>query len=458
MIVSPARPDARSDAKSDAKSSANSDVNSEIVGEERQVTYVRSKRSGKDTRGPFESMRVSIIEDRDNPFSKYLLLVDHTGYGNEVSLVGAEASLLGMETSHPDDVQPSFAGNSVYIRFPSCDVNLIVASPTVKSQRSFLDQLCHAGCIMPDLESHFTLLPKDEQPSGEARLRLGRPTVSRRRSTPKDIVALKCVSDEDGMSQLLAEVQILMNLHHDGIVKAYGIYSVKVAGKRSLSMLLDYKEGSDLNSWTPIGGLPEWMVRGIMAQICDALVYLHGIPVVHRDIKPTNVLCERAEDGSVKVVLADFGLAAQVTDMQRMSRRCGTGGFIAPEMYMESWTTEWSKETVTNITKIDVFSLGMLIYSTAFGDNPFYSTTLDSTYRRNARCLLSFSQMGGRSDALQSLLSGLCAKNPRERLSSSEALAHPWFSSKRGLAGSKDDQENTAVPWTVFVGAAHGFP
>jgi serine/threonine protein kinase len=221
-------------------------------------------------------------------------------------------------------------------------------------------------------------------------------------------------------------------------------------------MLLDYKKGSDLISWTPESGLPEWMVRGIMAQICDALVYLHGIPAVHRDIKPGNILCERAQNGSVGVVLADFGLAAHVTDKQSMSRRCGTGGFIAPEMYHENWTTEWRWETVTTTTKIDAFSFGMLIYSTAFGNNPFFATTLDSTYRRNARCLLSFSNMDGRSGELQSLLIGLCAKDPHHRFSSSEALAHPWFSSSRGF--TNDEREDAAVAWAAFVAAARGFP
>jgi serine/threonine protein kinase len=160
----------------------------------------------------------------------------------------------------------------------------------------------------------------------------------------------------------------------------------------------------------------------------------------------------------VKVVLADFGLAAHVTDKQSMSRRCGTGGFIAPEMYHENWTTKWRWETVTTTTKIDAFSFGMLIYSTAFGNNPFCATTLDSTYRRNSRCLLSFSNMGGRSDELQSLLRGLCAKDPHDRFSSSEARAHPWFSSSRGVARTNDGREDAAVAWAAFVAAAHHFP
>ena len=186
------------------------------------------------------------------------------------------------------------------------------------------------------------------------------------------------------------------------------------------------------------------MVSGLMAPICDAMVYLHGLPVVHRDIKPSNVFCERAKDGSVKVVLADFGLAAHVMDKEKMSSRCGSGGFVAPEMFREDWLQQMEEETVTNATKLDVFSFGMTVYATVFGENPFIDTTLHSTYVRNARCLLPLSNMRGRSDDLQSLLHRLCAKNPWQRCSSSDALADPWISS-----GPK-------VPWAAFKQASYG--
>ena len=186
------------------------------------------------------------------------------------------------------------------------------------------------------------------------------------------------------------------------------------------------------------------MVSGMLAPICSAMVYLHRLPVVHRDIKPSNVFCERAGDGSVKVVLADFGLAAHIMDKENMSSRCGTGGFVAPEMFRSHWDRHLEEETVDNVTKIDVFSFGMMVYATVFGENPFIDTTLNWTYARNARCLMPLSNMGGRSDDLQYVLRGLCAKNPRQRYSSSDAFAHPWCSS-----GAK-------VPWAAFKRASYG--
>jgi serine/threonine protein kinase len=326
----------------------------------------------------------------------------------------------------------------------------VVANPTLEDQLWLLDRLCLAGCIVSDLAEHFELLPQAAQ---LPEVRVGRPATSRRMTA--ESVALKVASSADRMKQLANEVQFLLHLHHDGIVGAYGIYSVKAQGQRSLGMLLDYKDGGDLTSWIPSEGLPEWIVRSLMAQIGDGMVYLHGLSAVHRDIKPSNVLCERTDDGSVKVVLSDFGLAAHIMDRETMAQRCGTGGFIAPEMFQEDWSEEL--RTVTAYTKIDVFSFGMLLYTTATGSNPLLDESLDLTYRRNARGLLSLANMKDHSDQLKTLLSCVCAKDPRRRYLSSEALAHPWFSSYQELSYSNGEGKYAKVTWAAFEDASHKF-
>ena len=112
-------------------------------------------------------------------------------------------------------------------------------------------------------------------------------------------------------------------------------------------------------------------------------------------------------------------------------------------MLVSSDTTHPSG-SIPPINLAQVFSFGMTVYATVFGENPFIDTTLNWTYARNARCLLPLSNMGGRSDDLQYVLHGLCAKNPRQRYSSSEAVADPWFSSA------------AKVPWAAFERASHG--
>ena len=182
------------------------------------------------SRGAFETMYVSIIVDGGTPFDKKLLLVNSRGDRKTLPLLGTSAWLTRASSSHPEDAQPSFAENSVCIRCPDSMITWIVASPTAEDQRSFLDRLCLAGCTLRDLADHFELLPEADQPTGGI-LRLGRQTTTRR------IVALKVAHGEQ-MSELLNEAKVLQNLHHDGIMCAYGIYEVRFQGKKSLGMVL----------------------------------------------------------------------------------------------------------------------------------------------------------------------------------------------------------------------------
>jgi serine/threonine protein kinase len=429
----------------------------DTVGTEMQVTYGFFDADKRQKRAPFEAMCVSIIEDRRNPFRKCLHLVDSSGQEMTVPLSGARAWTPTAVSSHPDDVLPSFAANSIAIHSPVSDVTWLVAGPTAECKRTFFDALCSAGCILDDLTEHFALLPPDD--ALPKCLRLGRPKSSRTSPTA-DVLALKIASGKSKVKQLTNEVQFLLNLHHEGIVSAYGLYAVKSGGKMSLGMLLDFKEEGDLESRIPTDGFPEWMVRSLMAQTCDAMVYLHGLPLVHRDIKPSNVLCERAPDGSVKVVLADFGVAAYVMDSKRISKGCGTVGFIAPEVLQKDWETRASTETIASITKTDVYSFGMLMYTIVFGKNPFRdsgaSNSASAMCRRNSRGLASSPDMDGRSDKLQSLLSGLCANDSSQRLSSSDALAHPWFSD-HGVSCENGELKSRKLAWADFDGATSKF-
>jgi serine/threonine protein kinase len=126
-------------------------------------------------------------------------------------------------------------------------------------------------------------------------------------------------------------------------------------------------------------------------------------------------------------------------------------------MFQAHWFDAFDDETLINATKIDMFSFGITIYAAIFGRNPLGDGTQELTYQRNARGLVSLTNLNDSSDKLQSLLSGLCTKDPRERFSSSEAFAHPWFSPDRGTSRSKDEYKISAlVSWEAFVQAADG--
>ena len=89
---------------------------------------------------------------------------------------------------------------------------------------------------------------------------------------------MKVASQGEAKSQLVNEAQFLLGLQHEGIVRARGIYQVKMEGDPALGMLLDYKRGGDLKAWIPAGGLPEAVARGLAAPVGEALAFLHRRP------------------------------------------------------------------------------------------------------------------------------------------------------------------------------------
>merc|ERR1719163_815166 len=97
------------------------------------------------------------------------------------------------------------------------------------------DRLRFAGCIMGDLQGHFTFIS-----AYESGIRLGRPT-NLRIAKKADVVALKAARSKkkSAEAQLLNEAQFLLKLQHPGILRAYGIYDFKSAGDSRHGILLE---------------------------------------------------------------------------------------------------------------------------------------------------------------------------------------------------------------------------
>ena len=200
-------------------------------------------------------------------------------------------------------------------------------------------------------------------------------------------------------------------------------------------------------------------MKGLVVQIRNVLMYLHRRFIVHRDIKPSNVLCERGEDGSVQVCLADFGIATHANKGDDISKRCGTAGYIAPEILEEEWTESFSSPLATpqvaakQVLKTDIFSFGVLVYELALGVNPFVGPTLRETFISNARGVINAEENPRLSVELQDLLNCFTARNPHDRCSIFDGADRRWFQADLralGFAGVDEDLRGYSVAWEVF--------
>ncbi|MGN6407121.1 MAG: protein kinase domain-containing protein [Curtobacterium sp.] len=202
-----------------------------------------------------------------------------------------------------------------------------------------------------------------------------------------------------------AEIQTLAALRSPALVTLYDAALDDVDGDSYLVMEL--VPGSDLATRLREGPLDRATAAGVGAQVAEGLAAAHAQGVVHRDVKPANVLLE--SDG-VHVKLADFGIAL-LRDGARATQTgtvIGTAAYIAPEQVLA--------QPITG--KVDVYALGLMLLEALTGKQPFPGSAVESATARLAR--------GPEIDqhlptAWRTLLHVMTAQDPADRPTAAEA-------------------------------------
>jgi Protein kinase domain len=232
------------------------------------------------------------------------------------------------------------------------------------------------------------------------------------RAVALKVVAPECSSDPRFRRRFEQESRIAAALDHPNVVPVYA--SGEEDGQ--LYLVMHWVEGTDLQALIADSGpLAPVRAAAIVRQVGAALSAAHAAGLVHRDVKPANVLIA-GEDGSGHVYLSDFGLTLELAADPRLTQTgewIGTADFMAPEQF----------EARAVDARTDVYALGCLLHSALTGLAPFRRGTVAATMLAHLRDEPPRpSAAAGVPASFDGVVSRALAKRPSDRYPSVEAL------------------------------------
>lgn len=184
------------------------------------------------------------------------------------------------------------------------------------------------------------------------------------------------VSDDSDLNRFKQEASTASNLTHPSIVS---IFDFGIASDGNAYLVMEYLDGCDLDDLIAGEGRlhPELFLR-IFCQVCDALHHAHRRGVIHRDMKPSNIMVIDTEEASNLVKIVDFGLAKLTAqDMEQHltlpGMTLGTPIYMSPEQCRGGPLDHRS----------DIYSLGCVMYAALTGSVPFISDSAAGTISKH---------------------------------------------------------------------------
>ena len=236
--------------------------------------------------------------------------------------------------------------------------------------------------------------------------------VDRRTDEPVAAKLLRAeyVEDHELVGRFIRERSILVGLKHPNIVEVRDL----VAEGDRLAIVMEYVAGGSLRTALSAGPLPAGLALEVTAAVLDALTLAHERTVLHRDVKPDNILLatDWRESAPSGVKLTDFGVASLVADRTTSSTGLvGTPEYMAPE------------QLLTGVAEfpVDIYATGILLYELLAGRTPFAGP--GTGYVVAHRHVTMLPPRLPVPDPLWDLLARLLAKSPASRPTAPEAAA-----------------------------------
>jgi tRNA A-37 threonylcarbamoyl transferase component Bud32 len=237
------------------------------------------------------------------------------------------------------------------------------------------------------------------------------------------------LAEPESKTRLEREAQAVAKLHHDNIVQIFDYSGIDSAASYIVTEFID---GQTLKQFMANRKPPPPEVAALIAlEIASALVHAHSLGIIHRDVKPDNVMVRK--DGILK--LMDFGVA-QIMDLERMTV---TGQLLGSPAYMAPEILEGKPLDV----RTDVFSVGIMLYQLATGALPFSGRNPHEVLKRIAEGKFADPRTLNRliSDRLAKIIAKALARKPEERYPTVAALLDDLqdFVGDAGLMSTREE-------------------
>ncbi len=180
----------------------------------------------------------------------------------------------------------------------------------------------------------------------------------------------KLARSKELLERFRREGRAYAQLRHQAIVAVHDL----VEKEGTLYLVTDFVDGADLNKILAKGGtIPPECAAVVGARVAEALDYVHFNKLLHRDVKPANVMLSR--DGQVK--LMDFGIAKDQTaaDLTKVGMLVGSPSYLAPEVLNGDPAD----------ARADIWALGVTLYELVTGEKPFRGKDADELFDKIRR-------------------------------------------------------------------------
>jgi serine/threonine protein kinase len=231
------------------------------------------------------------------------------------------------------------------------------------------------------------------------------------------------IQNKEDWDLIETEIDILKLCKHPSIIGFYDQFE----NSEYIFIVMEYLNSGDLETFLQKKKfkLSENIIKSIAYQIADGLRYLHSFGIIHRDIKPQNIMIASKNtffdsSSKIEIKITDFGLSKFLGFREKAFDGVGTLAYIAPEILLKK----------PYQSSVDIWSFGVMVYYMISGEFPFKNITTykETSVQEILKTQISFSnKFNNKNLEVINLIKQCLEKINTKRISTNDLINHKWF-------------------------------